>query len=239
MAVVLLNASYCHEAGAAPVTFRGVATLARATPDYEYEGVVRRLPFAGSVGETFRFILTVDPQPVGAGPSTGFVKSGSATFRATIGGVQLRHDDLEVTVTNDWGVDILSMATGAIADMGAIVGDEILIRQPIPPGPPEFLGRTGGGGAPRFELGLGFLEYVAQAMPYGSPQDNFPTILHNMTVPLEASTWMKFSDRELAIHFENRTVVGAYITEFSAIPEPAALSMISCVCLFRLRRRRS
>lgn len=236
VAVVLLWANCCNVGGAAPVAFRGVATVARATGDYEYEGVVRRLPFAASVGETFRFLLVVDPQASGAGSSSGFAKSGSAAFRATIGGVQLRHDDLEVQVTNDWGVDILSMATGRIADMGAIVGDQILIQQPIRPVPIEFTGRTSGVGAPRFELSLGFLEYVAQV--YGSPQD-FPAILHDLSIPREASTWQKFSGRELKMYFENRTVVGAYITELVEIPEPSALSMIGCVCVFWLRRRGS
>lgn len=216
----LLGGAWISECTAAPLLLRGTATMATVFDDYEYEGTVRRLPFAAQVGDAFQFYLSLESQLSEPDRPSGF-----AAFRSTIGGVQLEHNQLEVVVTNDSGVSTLTLAEPRIEDMLAIEGDGIFIRRDYRLGNRYYVGTTNVPGGLDFQLDLGFLESdLAGRRPY-------PAILHDRSIPQDASTWEAFSDREIALLFGNSTFVGAYITDIVVVPEPSTLSIAGCCCL--------
>lgn len=211
VAVATFSSGWISECAAAPLLLRGTATIATVYDDYEYEGGDRRLPFAAQVGDSFQFYLSIESQLSEPDRPSGF-----AAFRSTIGGVQLEHNELEVVVRNDSGVALLTLAVPRVVDMMAIEGDGIYIRRDYRLGTTDYAGTTDGSGGLKFGLDLGFLEYdLAGRLPY-------PAILHDVSIPQEASTWQAFSDREIALWFENFTFVGAYINEMVIVPEPSA-----------------
>jgi hypothetical protein len=228
----LLGGASISECAAAPLLLRGTATMATVYDDYEYEGTVRRLPFAAQVGDTFQFYLSIESQL-----SAPDRPSGSATFRSTIGGVQLEHNQLEVVVANNSGVSLLTLAVPRIVDMPGIEGDGIFIRRDYRFGTTDYAGTTSMASGLDFGLDLGFLEYVPQGRP------PYPAILNDVSIPQDASAWQAFSDREIALWFENTTFVGAYIDDIVVVPEPSTLSIGGCCCLswlgIRFARRKS
>lgn len=229
--VAFLGSASISECAAAPL-LRGTATIATVYDDYEYEGTVRRLPFAAQVGDSFQFYLTIESQLFEPDQPSGF-----AAFRSTIGGVQLEHNELEVAVRNDSGVALLTLAVPRIVDMMAIEGDAISIRRDYRRGTTDYAGMTNVPGGMDFQLDLGFLAYdLAGRRPY-------PAILNDVSIPQDASTWQAFPHREIALWFKNTTFVGAYIDDIVVVPEPTALS-ISCggflsLLGVRFARRRS
>ena len=232
LSCALLSGASISECAAAPLLLRGTATIATVYDDYEYEETVRRLPFAAQVGDSFQFYLSIESQPSEPDRPSGF-----AAFRSTIGGVQLEHNQLEVVVTNDSGVEPLLLAHPRVVDMMAIEGDGIFIRRDYRLGNMYYVGTTNVSGGLDFKLDLGFLEsHSAGRRPY-------PAILNDVSIPQDASTWQAFSAREIALWFENTTFVGAYVSDIVVVPEPSTLSIGGCCCLswlgIRFARRKS
>jgi hypothetical protein len=215
---------------AAPLVLQGTATIATVQDDASFPGIIGPLPFAAQVGDAFTFSLSIESQTPAPGRP-----SGHATFQAEIGGADLSHSILDIFIRNNSGVSQLTFAEPRDIDAGAIVGDAISIEKPDEFADAEYLGTTDIADTPRFKLELGFMEYVPRISP--EELQVYPAILNDRSVPQDAATWQAFSDRELAIRFENLSFVGAYINAVTAVPEPSSFSICSYWCLYWLKRR--
>jgi hypothetical protein len=209
---------------AAPLVLYGTATVATAVHGLNPALMsYSPLPLNVAVGDAFSFQLSIDREY-----SPGTPPGYRTTFTAAIGAADIIDEGLIAHVVNDSLIDPRHIAEFIDLDGGPTPGDAVLLfnRDDVT----RNSGRVLSAIAPAFETQLLFVSFLSDQPP-SSP------VLTDASLPGNPQAWNLFSQREIALSFDNRSYLGAYITSISVVPEPATVSILMMAAL-ALRRNR-
>jgi hypothetical protein len=205
MLFALLSGACDSECAAGPLVLRGTATVATAANGLNPDLMsFSPLPLDVSVGDIFEFELSIDTIILPGAPG-GY----PTTFSARIGGVDVVDAGLLTLIFNDSFIYAEYIAEFIFADDTGGLGDRI--RTYIPGSSGHLLSAQ----APAFQTSFLFTSSVSSSL------------LTNTQVPDDTATWQSFAQRELALAFDNRSYLGAYITSIAIVPEPTTFSLFA------------
>lgn len=194
---------------AASLVLHGTATVATAASVLNPDLIsYTPLPLNVSVGDVFSFKLSINTTLAPTSPP-GY----QATFSAVIGGADVVDAGVVVQVFDDSLIYSRNVAEIIPIDSVGALGDQISSY---------IFGSSGhilSMHASAFQTNLLFTSSLSYEPPFSS-------LLTNTHVPGDTSTWQSFSQRELALSFDNRTYLGAYITTITVVPEPATVAIL-------------